>query len=76
MEEPGASTQEEIIRYIDVHKWFDDFHVLKGITTTIHKGEVVVVFGPSGSGKSTCDMNSKVMRGTPRTTSMKLTQVA
>jgi amino acid ABC transporter ATP-binding protein len=29
------------------------FHVLKGITTRIRRGEVVVVCGPSGSGKST-----------------------
>ena len=36
-----------------VHKWFGDFHVLRGIDVTIHQGEVVVVFGPSGSGKST-----------------------
>ncbi|MCE2393214.1 amino acid ABC transporter ATP-binding protein [Candidatus Poribacteria bacterium] len=37
----------------DVHKWFDDFHVLKGITTAFKKGEKVVICGPSGSGKST-----------------------
>ena len=36
-----------------VNKHFGDLHVLKDITTTILKGEVVVVIGPSGSGKST-----------------------
>ena len=44
---------QEIIVCRDVHKWFDSFHVLKGINLTIQKGEVIVVFGPSGSGKST-----------------------
>ena len=43
---------EDIIIVRDVHKWFGDFHVLRGVTTTIKRGEVVVVFGPSGSGKS------------------------
>ena len=44
---------EDIIVCRDVHKWYGDFHALRGITTTIKKTEVVVVFGPSGSGKST-----------------------
>ena len=42
-----------MIRIEDIHKWFGDFHVLKGITENINKGEVVVICGPSGSGKST-----------------------
>src|SRR4026208_1686883 len=44
---------QEIIVCRDVHKWFDNFHVLKGINLTVRRGEVIVVFGPSGSGKST-----------------------
>jgi glutamate/aspartate transport system ATP-binding protein len=37
----------------NVSKWFGSFQVLTDCTTSIQKGEVVVVCGPSGSGKST-----------------------
>ena len=37
----------------DLKKSFGDLVVLDGVTTTIEKGEKVVVIGPSGSGKST-----------------------
>ena len=36
-----------------ISKWYGDFQVLTYCTTSIEKGEVVVVCGPSGSGKST-----------------------
>jgi len=36
-----------------IEKRFGSLHVLKGVSLTVGKGEVVVVIGPSGSGKST-----------------------
>ena len=42
-----------LIKTEGLKKSFGKTEVLKGITTEIHKGEVVVIIGPSGSGKST-----------------------
>ena len=42
-----------LIKTEGLEKSFGKVQVLKGITTEIHKGEVVVIIGPSGSGKST-----------------------
>ncbi|MGI6308124.1 MAG: amino acid ABC transporter ATP-binding protein [Dethiobacteria bacterium] len=42
-----------MIKVRNLHKSFDQLKVLRGITTEIDKGEVVVIIGASGSGKST-----------------------
>jgi len=44
---------EPLVVVDHVNKHYGDLHVLNDITTTIGRGEVVVVIGPSGSGKST-----------------------
>ncbi|MFQ5615967.1 MAG: amino acid ABC transporter ATP-binding protein [Anaerolineales bacterium] len=44
---------EPIIIARDVHKWYGQFHALRGISMEVHPQEVIVIFGPSGSGKST-----------------------
>jgi glutamate transport system ATP-binding protein len=50
--EPSRSGEPLVV--IDhVNKHFGELHVLKDISTTVARGEVVVVIGPSGSGKST-----------------------
>lgn len=46
----GATPMVEVK---DVHKFFDDLHVLKGVDLTVMPGQVCVILGPSGSGKST-----------------------
>jgi polar amino acid transport system ATP-binding protein len=44
---------DEIIRTENLVKNFGKLEVLKGISTTIRRGEVVSIIGPSGGGKST-----------------------
>ena len=37
----------------DLHKEFEDNHVLRGVDYHVHQGEKIVIVGPSGTGKST-----------------------
>jgi len=46
-------SKERMVEVVHLHKWFGDFHVLRDIHMTVHKGERVIICGPSGSGKST-----------------------
>jgi len=47
---PGG---DRIIEIEGLNKWYGEFHVLKDISASVNRGEVVVIIGPSGSGKST-----------------------
>lgn len=42
-----------MIEVLDVHKAFGEHQVLKGVSLTVEKGDVIVILGPSGSGKTT-----------------------
>lgn len=44
---------ENMIEVKDLHKYYGENHVLKGVDIHVKKGEVVTIIGSSGSGKST-----------------------
>jgi len=48
-----AAQGESMIKVEGMHKWYDTFHVLKGLDLDVSRGERIVICGPSGSGKST-----------------------
>ena len=44
---------QALLQIKNLHKSFGNLHVLQGVNTDIHKGDVVAIIGPSGCGKST-----------------------
>ncbi len=53
MPDSATTSAEPLVTITGVNKHYGPLHVLKDISTTVARGEVVVVIGPSGSGKST-----------------------
>jgi polar amino acid transport system ATP-binding protein len=50
---PGQTESEVVLEATDVHKSFGRHEVLRGVSLTVTRREVVVLIGPSGSGKTT-----------------------
>ncbi len=48
-----TTTKPTMIEFRDVHKYYGDYHALRGITASIRAGEFFSLLGPSGCGKTT-----------------------
>ena len=48
-DDPG----DVVVKVVDLHKYFGDLEVLKGVSLEVHQGDVLTMLGASGSGKTT-----------------------
>ncbi len=48
-----SAEKPAMIEFKDIHKYYGDYHALRGITATIRAGEFFSLLGPSGCGKTT-----------------------
>ena len=53
-EEQSRRTDDDVVvKVVDLHKYFGDLEVLKGLSLEVHQGDVLTLLGASGSGKTT-----------------------
>jgi arginine/ornithine transport system ATP-binding protein len=48
-----SSGEQAALEVVDLHKSFGDVEVIRGVSLSAHKGDVISILGASGSGKST-----------------------
>ena len=53
MSASSGGSGDVVVRIVDLHKYFGDLEVLKGVSLEVHQGDVLTMLGASGSGKTT-----------------------
>ena len=53
MSADASGAGDVVVKVVDLHKYFGDLEVLKGVSLDVHQGDVLTMLGASGSGKTT-----------------------